>query len=858
MRTFFNRAPLAALPYQVWSRLGALLFSLSAITTPCYAQTREPLLLERGESLPLPSGHTVPVRAGERAITAVAIGHDGQIWAATTGAKAHLYAYDPATRKSTGHVAGMDVGVGMSHGMALTRDGSVIWGTQRDPTGLAREPNPAWLGRMQQYWIEEGRGVNGVKGQPIKGQGVYTLANLPSTNELVGLTWPDGHFFSQEAKDQDKATDQGPIAGYRIYETPRYAEKINQGTGRKLSYARQVSRVIAVDPLTGAYTAGEGGFLYHYDPQQKKLNKLKLRLPAAAGREAFASWDAAAVLLSTADRQYTSIFGGTSDGYVFELRIRGPDQHELLSYGKPFSEPGIYGLVARETQDAQSQPTITIDGLAGHPDGITRAFRIVRGPDRFEMLPGGPPVVDGQTSMEPFSNLVLDADGNVYGGELCRIGRLVKFSAAPTAPKPKAPAKKAAAPHSPAAEKLLAEARPLPCRIVFAPDGTTTEASGYTAIETGRDGHIYVGSARYGDYAYLLRLPALHALRKVGYPSELPTFMEKAVYLRDLVGEHREGLNTQGKIHAKIAVASDGKVYFATKQAHEVFGTRPEYEDPLGYPGGYLCVYDPATKQARSLGILKHREGLMGGVLDEARGQLYFRSEPKNHFLVYDLASGKTRDLGNVGAACRYMALDKHGAVWIFGRGQTICRYDPKSQLLDDVPIEIEGDGDYTEPYVVLLGPDGKLYGLRGGHDSVMQFDIDQYDATAKKPRVVLHNIAPASLLGMPVLDIHAAAFGQDGKLYWPLVTAEPSKAANRAARVLVIMRYDPVTKQTELVGKPQIEGLDEDHVRHTYIREDKYNLDHMQGACVGPDGSLYLMDIYPQLNVACFPQLTK
>ena len=58
-------------------------------------------------------------------------------------------------------------------------------------------------------------------------------------------------------------------------------------------------------------------------------------------------------------------------------------------------------------------------------------------------------------------------------------------------------------------------------------------------------------------------------------------------------------------------------------------------------------------------------------------------------------------------------------------------------------------------------------------------------------------------------------------------------------------------------MGRPQVEGLDEDKVRHTYIREDKYALDHVQGACVGPDGTLYLMDIYPQLNVACFPRLT-
>jgi hypothetical protein len=565
------------------------------------------------------------------------------------------------------------------------------------------------------------------------------------------------------------------------------------------------------------------------------------------------------VLLAAGERKYTSIFGGTSDGYLFELRVHGPDQHELHSWGKPFAEQGMYGLVARETADAEGQATITIDGLAGHSDGITRTFRVVRSPDRFDLIPGRPPLVDGQPAMEPFSNIVLDSEGNAYAGELCRIGRLVKFSLSAEAP-PK-PAKKvppvAAATVEPSP---LATARPLPCRVVFAPDGTTTEASGYTAIETGRDGNVYVGSARYGDYGYLLRFPGLPLAERADHKRadhELPTFMEKVVYLRDLVGEHRDGLNTQGKIHAKILAASDGRIWFATKQAHEVFGTRPEYEDTLGYPGGHLCVFDPATNKARTLGILKPREGMMAGALDEARGKLYFRSEPRNHFLAYDIKSGTTRDCGNLGSSGRYFVIDRLGAVWTFGRGKTISRYDPEQQLVKDFPIKVEGEGDYVEPYVIQLGPDGKLYGLRGGHAGVMRFEIDEFDPTARKPHVVMRNIDSAAPPGLPNLDIHAAVFGQDGKLYWPLVTAEPADAAKRASRVLVLMRLDLDTGLSELVGRPVVEGLDEDKVRHTYIREDKYALDHMQGACVGPDGTLYLMDIYPQLNVACFPKLT-
>src|SRR5262245_30494052 len=276
-------------------------------------EPHRPLLLERGQSLPLPGPPTVPVQANERAITAVELGHDGSVWAATSGTKAHLYAFDPATGTCRGHVAGLDVGVGLSHGLGMIRDGSVIWGTQRDITGLATEVDADWLGMLQQIWVGE-RTTNKPVGKPVAGQGIYTFTYLPASNELVGLTWPDGHFFSQGVANLT-ATDYGPIAGYRTYETPRYAEKINQGTGRKLQYARQVSRVIAIDPATGAYTAGEDGFVYRYDPQAKKLNKLDIRLPAAAGREPFASWDAAYVLPAGGDRKYASILGGTPDGY---------------------------------------------------------------------------------------------------------------------------------------------------------------------------------------------------------------------------------------------------------------------------------------------------------------------------------------------------------------------------------------------------------------------------------------------------------------------------------------------------------------------------------------------------------------
>src|SRR5262249_9785027 len=238
----------------------------------------------------------------------------------------------------------------------------------------------------------------------------------------------------------------------------------------------------------------------------------------------------------------------------------------------------------------------------------------------------------------------------------------------------------------------------LPCHVAFAPQGTTTDGSGYTAIEVGKDGKVYVGAARYGDYAWLLRFDL----------AAKPLFMDKVVSMKQLTGERRQGINTQGKIHAKILVGADGRVWFASKQAHEVFDTRPEYgEDPDGYPGGHLCYFDPKTGFSRSLGILKKQEGLMGGALDDCRRKLYYRSGRKNHCLVDDLKTGDGQDRAAGGAARRYMAMAQRGAVYPVGSGQTLCRYARETGYVEALTIRVGGPGDYDPPYVLAMGPNG-------------------------------------------------------------------------------------------------------------------------------------------------------
>ena len=119
-----------------------------------------------------------------------------------------------------------------------------------------------------------------------------------------------------------------------------------------------------------------------------------------------------------------------------------------------------------------------------------------------------------------------------------------------------------------------------------------------------------------------------------------------------------------------------------------------------------------------------------------------------------------------------------------------------------------------------------------------------------------MRNVAAAAPADVKVQDIHAATFGKDGKLYYPVQTTGPVEKGGKAELHIRLMRFDPQTGVSETVGIPDVK-LDESKVKHAYVRGDKYRLDYMQGAAVGPDGSLYLMDIYPQLNVACFHKLT-
>ncbi len=184
------------------------------------------------------------IPANERGILCLAKGKDGRIYGGTTGRAAHLFVYDPKTNAVKSLVR-LDGGIGFAHGLIALPDGSIIGGTQADPTKIALATDPAKVGHLYRFVVTGDSAKVEDLGVPVAGQGIYTLAYDPKSNTVVGNTWPDGHFFSYNvAKKTTK--DHGAIAGYRTFETPQHAEDLNRHGAAHVKYARQVSRAIAV------------------------------------------------------------------------------------------------------------------------------------------------------------------------------------------------------------------------------------------------------------------------------------------------------------------------------------------------------------------------------------------------------------------------------------------------------------------------------------------------------------------------------------------------------------------------------------------------------------------------------------
>jgi hypothetical protein len=362
---------------------------------------------------------------------------------------------------------------------------------------------------------------------------------------------------------------------------------------------------------------------------------------------------------------------------------------------------------------------------------------------------------------------------------------------------------------------------------VFPMPSSLHGGSGYTAIQMDREGKVYVGTAYYGKNAQLAQLdPKTAAWRSILKSDEL-------------THQYGRGQGIPGKIHTKLRLGEDGKIYGAMKQGYEFHYTiRPDVgEAPEGVRGGqFTChffSYDPATDEVKDLGPGFPQEGITSFAVDTERGYLYGASVPGVFFLVYDLNANRVWNAGQMRHPhpSRYMPSDP-GTGRVYHPGEAtpggkffLSVWDPEAFRLRDVEVTPEEGFDYRHSYASCCGPAGTntYYGHADGHLFEMSTD-DSKDGT--------FHVKAVCKIGVDEDDEHSGMYaierGPDGRIYW---------ASSGGRNIpLDFFAWDPKTQTKTYLGAAASGG--------EWIAGG-----HMQGICFDSEGNMAVHMLYAEIS---------
>ena len=298
------------------------------------------------------------------------------------------------------------------------------------------------------------------------------------------------------------------------------------------------------------------------------------------------------------------------------------------------------------------------------------------------------------------------------------------------------------------------------------PKETTNQGSGYFSIVTGKNGRIYIGTAKYGVGSYLVEFdPPTGAMKVV-----VDTHKE--------IGTTATGFAAQSKIHTRNNVGASGKIYFATKQGYPT-----KDEKITDYLGGYPLVYDPETGKTRVYPIPVPHQGIISITPDESRGIAYISTcadtrPESSHFMILDLETGKYRDLLDCRHMFAFIVVDYLGRAYHPIEGGEIARFDPRTDRVDRLKQSIDGAAPTAESRLALpethpinwdISPDGKtLYALpmSGNH-------LYSYDLTVEGDTLPGRDVG-ALLPKAKATDCRAMCVGPTGDVWAAITEANP------------------------------------------------------------------------------------
>ena len=356
----------------------------------------------------------------------------------------------------------------------------------------------------------------------------------------------------------------------------------------------------------------------------------------------------------------------------------------------------------------------------------------------------------------------------------------------------------------------------------------------WSAVTAASDGRIYIGLCKHGGDGHLLVFdPRGGQMRTLG---SMP----------DVTHERNLGRQPQSKIHTKIQEGADGRIYFATHRGNWWFHARAH--EPGSYPGGHWLAYDPRTDRFEDMGRFRPElGGIVTLTMDRKRALMYGMTASTGHLLKFDVKTGRGVDLGrlaNWDTIVRSLVLDREGRLYGSTDPNRIFRYDPDSDRLEFLPVEIpHREGLEPSPVTstttkrmwrvaILSRDEKKIYGIHAG-----SVDLFEFDPASLKIRK-LAQMCPDEYLDSPRVPYAtlALAEGLDGILYYAAVGGarrfdyyDTEGASPEGARAHLIT-YDPATGRRTDHG--QLRGPNGEFVLG------------VEGATTAPDGTIYFVGL--------------
>ena len=283
------------------------------------------------------------IEADNSPITALLTAADGRVYGATSGKTAsHLFVYDRAINKVR-PLGRIGDATGVHHTLLQHRDGSLIIGgglsllapvrlTQEFPGGFRAIEEQLWKDVAAPYQEYPGGHLYRYDpaadtatrlpsepcpledlGIPVPHNTIYALAS--DGFRIYGITYPDALFFVFSPVSRECATF--PLLERKVYSGPERTW-------------RSVPRALSVGARGRVYTSGEDGRIVYFDSQTNKLTLTTMQIPG----EYWEAWNyhGYPVIEQWIAGPKNRIFGTTSDGYLFEMRI---ESNSLANLGKP-------------------------------------------------------------------------------------------------------------------------------------------------------------------------------------------------------------------------------------------------------------------------------------------------------------------------------------------------------------------------------------------------------------------------------------------------------------------------------------------------------------------------------------------